>query len=88
MILENALTVKQAKGNEIYNNIYLHNNYYCWLRYRKPDIKNLILTKNIKTYEEVIFKDKNQKNIEIANYKGKVIILNFWAYILFINQCY
>jgi thiol-disulfide isomerase/thioredoxin len=45
----------------------------------KPDIKNLILTKNLKTYEEVIFKDKNQKNVDLANYKGKLIILNFWA---------
>ena len=27
----------------------------------KPDIKNLILTKNLKTYEEVIFKD----NLEV-----------------------
>ncbi|WP_428081214.1 TlpA family protein disulfide reductase [Candidatus Pelagibacter sp.] len=42
-------------------------------------MKNLILTKNLKTYEEVIFKDKNQKNIDLANYKGKLIILNFWA---------
>jgi len=45
----------------------------------KPDIKNLILTKNLKTYEDVIFKDKNQKNVDLANYKGKLIILNFWA---------
>jgi len=45
----------------------------------KPDIKNLILTKNLKTYEEVIFKDKNQKDVDLHNYKGKLIILNFWA---------
>ncbi len=45
----------------------------------KPDIKNLILTKNLKTYEEVIFKDKNQKDVDLANYKGKLLILNFWA---------
>jgi thiol-disulfide isomerase/thioredoxin len=45
----------------------------------KPDIKNLILTKNLKTYEKVIFKDKNQKDVDLANYKGKLIILNFWA---------
>ena len=45
----------------------------------KPDIKNLILTKNLKTYEDVIFKDKNQKDVDLANYKGKLIILNFWA---------
>ena len=35
--------------------------------------------KNLKTYEEVIFKDKSQKNVDLANYKGKLIILNFWA---------
>ena len=45
----------------------------------KPDIKNLILTKNLKTYEKVIFKDKNQKDVDLHNYKGKLIILNFWA---------
>jgi thiol-disulfide isomerase/thioredoxin len=45
----------------------------------KPAIKNLILEKKPKTYEEVIFKDKNQKNIDLADYKGKLLILNFWA---------
>ena len=45
----------------------------------KPDIKNLILTKNLKTYENVIFKDVNQKNINLDDYKGKLLILNFWA---------
>ena len=45
----------------------------------KPDIKNLVLLKNPKTYEEVIFKDKNQKNVDLANYKGKLIAINFWA---------
>ena len=45
----------------------------------KPDIKNLILTKNLKTYENVIFKDINQKNINLDDYKGKLLILNFWA---------
>ena len=45
----------------------------------KPDIRNLILTKNLKTYENVIFKDKNQKDINLDDYKGKLLILNFWA---------
>ena len=45
----------------------------------KPDIKNLILTKNLKTYENVIFKDENQKDINLEDYKGKLLILNFWA---------
>ena len=45
----------------------------------KPDIKNLILTKNLKTYKNVIFKDINQKDVHLNDYKGKLLILNFWA---------
>ena len=45
----------------------------------KPAIKNLILTKNLKTYEDIIFKDTNQKDVNLRDYKGKVLILNFWA---------
>ena len=45
----------------------------------KPDIKNLVLIENSKIYEEVIFKDKNQKNVNLNDYKGKLVILNFWA---------
>ena len=45
----------------------------------KPDIKNLILIKNQKIYQDVIFKDKNQKNVDIVDYKGRILILNFWA---------
>ena len=45
----------------------------------KPDIKNLILVKTPKNYEEVIFRDKSQKNVDLKDYKGKLIIINFWA---------
>jgi thiol-disulfide isomerase/thioredoxin len=45
----------------------------------KPDIKNLILIKNLKVYEKVIFKDENQKDVDLADYKGKLLMLNFWA---------
>ncbi len=45
----------------------------------KPNIKNLVLIKTPKTYEEVIFKDKNQKDVNLADYKGKLLVLNFWA---------
>ena len=45
----------------------------------KPNIKNLVLTKKPNTYEEVIFRDKNQKNVDLASYKGKLLVLNFWA---------
>ena len=45
----------------------------------KPDIKNLVLIKNPKIYESVIFKDINQKEVDLDDFKGKLIILNFWA---------
>ena len=45
----------------------------------KPDLKNLVLIKNPKIYEEVIFKDINQKNVNLDDFKGKLLILNFWA---------
>ena len=45
----------------------------------KPDIKNLVLVKNPKTYEEVIFKDKSQKKVNLDMFKGKLVLMNFWA---------
>ena len=45
----------------------------------KPDIKNLVIIENPKIYEDVIFKDINQKDVDLADFKGKLIMLNFWA---------
>ena len=45
----------------------------------KPDIKNLVLIKNPKIYEGVIFKDINQKDVNLDDFKGKLLMLNFWA---------
>ena len=47
--------------------------------FEKPDLKNLVLIKNPKSYEDVIFLDINQKNVNLDDFKGKLIILNFWA---------
>ena len=45
----------------------------------KPDIKKLVLIKDPKTYESIIFRDINQKNVDLDDFKGKLILLNFWA---------
>ena len=45
----------------------------------KQDLKNLVLVKNPKIYKDVIFKDINQKNVDLEDFKGKLLILNFWA---------
>ena len=45
----------------------------------KPDLKNLVLIKNPKTYENLIFMDMNQKDVNLDDFKGKLVILNFWA---------
>tara|TARA_B110000881_G_C18201712_1_gene329838 strand:- start:51 stop:563 length:513 start_codon:yes stop_codon:yes gene_type:complete len=45
----------------------------------KPNIDNLVLLVKPKTYEQVIFKDKNQKDLDLSHYKGKLLVLNFWA---------
>ena len=39
---------------------------------------SFVINKNLKTYDEVVFKDKNQKDIDLVNYKGKLLILNFF----------
>ena len=45
----------------------------------KPDLKNLVIIKNPKLYEDVIFMNTNQKTVNLDDFKGKLIILNFWA---------
>ena len=51
----------------------------CSYAIEKPDINNIILIEKPKIYKDVIFKDINGKDINISEYKGKLLILNFWA---------
>ena len=47
--------------------------------FEKPDLKNLVLIKNPKTYENVTFMDINQNIVNLDDFRGKLMILNFWA---------
>ena len=45
--------------------------------FEKPSLKNLVLIKNPKLYEDVIFVDINQKNVNLDDFKGKLINIKF-----------
>ena len=44
-----------------------------------PGIKNIVIHKMPKTYDNVIFLDKKDQKININEYKGNLLVLNFWA---------
>ncbi len=44
-----------------------------------PKLKNIVVNKELKTYENLAFLDSQKEIVELSNYKGKLILLNFWA---------
>ena len=44
-----------------------------------PNIKNIVINKELKIYDNLTFLDSNNKIIKLSDYKGKLILLNFWA---------
>ncbi len=44
-----------------------------------PNIKNIIINKELKSYDNITFLDFNKKTIKLSDYKGKLVLLNFWA---------
>ena len=43
------------------------------------DIKNIVIHKDPKTHDNVIFLDKKDHEVNIENFDKNLIILNFWA---------
>ena len=43
------------------------------------EIKNIVIHKDLKVYNNVIFLDKNDKKINIKEFNGNLLLLNFWA---------
>ena len=44
-----------------------------------PKIKNMVIHKDLKTYDNVIFLDQKDKKINIKDFNGNLVLLNFWA---------
>ena len=44
-----------------------------------PNIKNLIIKAELKKYDSITFLDAKNKLINLNDYQGNLIILNFWA---------
>ena len=43
------------------------------------EIKNIVIHKDLKVYDNVIFLDKNDEKINIKEFNGNLLLLNFWA---------
>ena len=43
------------------------------------EIKNIVIHKDPKVYDNVFFLDKNDKKINIKEFNGNLLLLNFWA---------
>ena len=43
------------------------------------DIKNLVINKELKSYSDIRFLDIKNKELNLKDYKGNLVILNFWA---------
>tara|TARA_Y100000590_G_scaffold427920_1_gene538659 strand:- start:1096 stop:1626 length:531 start_codon:yes stop_codon:yes gene_type:complete len=45
----------------------------------RPDVKNLVVYSEGKKIKNIEFKNKFDETIKLDDYKGKLVILNFWA---------
>tara|TARA_B100000945_G_C19923262_1_gene386096 strand:- start:21 stop:530 length:510 start_codon:yes stop_codon:yes gene_type:complete len=43
------------------------------------DIKNLVINKELKKYDGLTFIDAKNRQFNLSDYQGKLILLNFWA---------
>ena len=43
------------------------------------NIKNLVINKELKKYDDLTFLDSKKEQINLEDFKGNLILLNFWA---------
>jgi len=44
-----------------------------------PNIKNLIINKELKEYTNLTILDDQNNQLNLSDYKGNILLLNFWA---------
>ena len=44
-----------------------------------PNIKNIVINKELKIYNNLTFLNSKEEILELKDYKGKLVMLNFWA---------
>ena len=44
-----------------------------------PNLKNIVINEKLKKYDKITFLDADNNQINLENYKGKLVLLNFWA---------
>ena len=44
-----------------------------------PNIKNLIINKELKEYTNLTILDDQNNQLNLSNYRGNILLLNFWA---------
>ena len=45
----------------------------------QSDMKNIIMSKDVKKYDSITFLDDKNKKIDLSDFQGNLILLNFWA---------
>jgi thiol-disulfide isomerase/thioredoxin len=43
------------------------------------DIKNIVINKETKKYDSLTLLDADNKKLDLSNYRGNLILINFWA---------
>ena len=43
------------------------------------NIENIVVNKELKTYDNITFLDSNGKMLKLIDFKGNLVLLNFWA---------
>tara|TARA_B100001057_G_scaffold491710_1_gene582523 strand:- start:3127 stop:3636 length:510 start_codon:yes stop_codon:yes gene_type:complete len=43
------------------------------------EIKNIVINKELKKYDGLTFLDANSNELNLSDYKGNLVLLNFWA---------